>query len=182
MWTKVRGRRRCACLRTYSPEVVDQDVEDAENNHEQRRAPLGLEAHHDHNACEKANDRDDHSADGPSSTENKAHEEEYEQDTTSELEVHLAVLLLELGQAGEDLGLAHPRIRQHHEETAHDGQVAQEEVDVEDEAVPKGLGDHDTDQATNSVFRVFARDDEDRARGHGDHIDDQEEMRNTVWN
>lgn len=169
-------------LRTYRPEVVDQYVEDAKNDDEKRSAPLGLEAHHDHDACEKANDGDDDSADGPGSTENKAHEEEDEQHAAGELDVHLAVLFLNLRQAGEDLGLAHPRVGEHHEEAAHDGQVAQEEVDVENKAVAEGLGDHDADEATDGVFRVFASDDEDGARGHGDHVDDEEEVRNTAGN
>lgn len=168
-------------VRTYSPEVVDEHIEDAKDDDQQRGAPLRLEAHHDHDACKKADDRDNDSANGPRSTENKAHKEEDKQHATGELEVHLAVLLLKLGQAGKDLGLAHPGIGQNHEETTHNGQVAQEEVHVENETVSKGLGDDDTAQTADSIFRVFAGDDEDGANSHSDHIDDEEEMRDTAW-
>ena len=163
-------------MHTYSPEVVDERVEDAEDDDEQGGAELGLEADNDHDAGDEADEADNDAPDGPLAAEDEADKEEDEQDAAGELEVHLAVLLLELGQAGKGLGLAHPRVRQHHEQTAHDGQVAQEEVEVEDEAVAERLGDDDADQAADGVLGVPADDDEGGAGGHGEDVDEQEDV------
>lgn len=92
----------------YSPEVVHQDVEDTQDEHQQGGAPLRLKSHHDHDARDQADDGDHYSPNGPLSTEHEADKEEDEEHTTSELEVHLAILLLDLGQASEGLGLADP--------------------------------------------------------------------------
>ncbi len=166
---------------TYSPEVVDQNVEDAENDNQEGSAELGLESNDNHDAGDKTEERDNDAPDGPLSAEDEADEEEDEQNSTSKLEVHLAVLFLNLRQAGESLGLAHPRIREHHEKSTHDRQVAEEEVEIEDETISKCLGDDDTNQASNCVFRVFSDNDEGRARSHGDNVDDEEEVRDTRW-
>lgn len=167
---------------TYSPEVVDQNVEYAEDDHEQCCAPLGLESHHNHDTCDEANDGHQHPSDRPRSTEDEANEEEDEQHATSKLEVHLAVLLLNFWKTSKNLGLAHPGVGEHHEKTAHDRQVAQEEIDVEDETVAESLGDDDSAQTTNSVFGVFAGNDERGAGDHGDHVDNEEKVGDTAGN
>lgn len=175
-------KAQCRDAVTYSPEVVHQHVEDTQDEYQQRGAPLRLESHHNHDACDQADDGDKHSPDGPLSTEHEADEEEDEEHTTSELEVHLAILLLDLRQAGEGLGLAHPRVRQDHQETAHDRQVAQEEVEIEDQAVAEGLGDDNTDETGDGIFGVAAGDDEYGASGHCEDVDDEEEVGQAVGN
>lgn len=167
---------------THSPEVVDQDVEDAENDNEKRGAPLGLETDDNHDASHKANGRNNDSSNGPGSTENKAHKEEDEQDTTSKLKVHFAVLFLKLGKTGKDLRLAHPRVGEDHQETTHDGQVAEEEVEVENEAVAESLDDDDSNETSDGVIGVLAGNNERGANGHGNDVQDQEYMGETAGN
>jgi hypothetical protein len=166
----------------YSPEVVDQNVEDTQDENKQRRAPLGLESNHNHDTCDQTNDGDHHSPDGPLSAEHEADEEEDEEHTTRELEVHLAVLLLNLGQASEGLGLANPRVRQDHQETTHDREVAQEEVQVKYQAITESLGDDNTDETGDGIFGVTAGDDQGGASDHCDDVYDEEEMGEAVWN
>lgn len=115
-----------------SPKVVDKQVEDAQNDNQQGSAELGLESNNDHDTGTSSQKRDKHTPDGPLSSEDKPDEQEDEKDTASQLEVHLAILFVELGKPSKGLGLAHPRIRQNHEQPTDDGQVAKEEIEVED--------------------------------------------------
>ena len=102
--------RKCASFRgsTYSPEVVDKNIEDAKNDNQQGGAELGLEADNNHDASHETDQRDQNAPNGPLAAEYEADEEENQQDTAGQLEVHLAVLFLKLGKTREDLGLAHP--------------------------------------------------------------------------
>lgn len=154
------------------PEVVDQKVEDAENDDEHDGAELGLETNDDHDAGDKSEQADADPPEVPVAAENEADEEEDEQDATGELEVHLAVLLVELRETSRGELLAHPRIRKHHQQSAHNGQVAQEEVQIEDESVAEALEDDDTNEPDNTVVRVLSCDDHDGADGHGDYVYD----------
>jgi hypothetical protein len=43
---------------TYSPEVVDQEVEDGQNQHQDDGAQLRLQAHHNHDASHKPDQAD----------------------------------------------------------------------------------------------------------------------------
>lgn len=165
---------------TYSPEVVHQHVEDAQDDNQQSRTPLRLEANNNHDTRDQADDGDEDPPDGPLSTEHEAHEQEDEEHATRELEVHLAILLLQLGQAGKRLRLLHPGVGEHHQEAAHDGQVAQEEVEVEDQAVAERLRDDDANEARDGVFGVSSGDDEYGACYHRDHVDDEEDVGETV--
>jgi len=63
---------------TYSPEVVDEDVEDAQNDNEQGGAGLGLKTDNNHDAGDEADERDDDAPDGPLAAEDEADEEEDE--------------------------------------------------------------------------------------------------------
>jgi len=146
---------------TYRPKVVDKHIENAQNDHQQRGAKLGLEPDHNHDAGQQAQQTNDDPPDRPVPTEHEPDEQEDEQDAAGQLEVHLTVFFLELRQAGEGLGLAHPRVREDHKQTSHDGEVAEEEVEVEDKTVAEGLGDHHADEAGYGVLRVAAGDDED---------------------
>ena len=161
-------------VRVQGPEVVDQDVEDAEDDHQQNRAELGLEPHNHHNAGHEANQADKDPAKAPVAAEDEADKEEDEQDATCKLEVHLAVLLVELRQAGRREPLAYPRIRQDHQKPAHDRQIAQEEVEVKDQPVPNALENNHANEAEDAIVRVFPYDDHKGADAHGDYVDDQE--------
>lgn len=70
----------------YAPEVVDEDVEDAEGDHEEGGGPFGLEADSDHNAGGKTNKGDEETGDAPLSSDHEPEEEEDEQDASSEQE------------------------------------------------------------------------------------------------
>ena len=100
---------------TYRPEVVDKDVEDAQDGDEDDGAPLGLETHNDHDAGDESDHDDRHATNAPLAGEDEANEQENEQDAAGELEVHLAVLLVELGQAGGRELFADPAVGQDHE-------------------------------------------------------------------
>lgn len=54
-----------------------------------------------------------------------------------------------------------------HEEAADDGEVAEKEGGVEDEAVAKALEDDDAKEAGDAVFGEALGDDEARAGEHG---------------
>lgn len=93
---------------TYSPEVVHQQVETAQDDDKQRSAVLGLETHDNHDTGASAKDADEDAPEGPLAAENEANEEEDQEHTTSQLEVHLLVLLIQSGETGKSLGLANP--------------------------------------------------------------------------
>jgi hypothetical protein len=63
------------------PEIVDHDVEDAEDYDEHDGAPLGLESNDDHDASDETKKADSDSPEVPVTAENEAHKEEDEQDT-----------------------------------------------------------------------------------------------------
>lgn len=127
---------------TYRPEVVHKHIEHTQKHNQDDSTPLRLEANDDHDASDEAKQTNKHTPEAPLAREDKAHKQEDEQHAARELDIHLAVLLIELRQAGWDELLAHPRVRNHHEQTADDAQVAQEEVQIEDQAVAQSLCDH----------------------------------------
>lgn len=161
---------------TYSPEVVDQEVEDAENDDQHDGAELGLETNNNHDASDETNERDNDSPKRPLAAPDEADEQEDQENATSELEVHLSVLLVERRQASESLGFPDPRIGEHHQETTNDGQVAQEEVEVEDQAVAESLDHHDAHQTSDRVVGVLADDDHGGTGDHGNDVDNEEDV------
>lgn len=72
--------------RVHAPPVVDEHVEDAQQEDEERGAVLCLEANGDHDAGSEADDGDEHAGKGPGALEDKADEEEDEEDASGELE------------------------------------------------------------------------------------------------
>lgn len=166
---------------TYSPEVINQHVENAQQHDQKDSAPLGLESNNDHNTRNETEQADNDSPQTPLAGEDKADEEEDQEHTTSELDVHLAVLLVQLRQSGWDELLAHPRVRQHHEQTTDDTQVAEEEVEIEDETVSETLRDHDGEQTGDRHLGVFTGDNEEGTYRHGNDVEDEEGMRETPW-
>lgn len=167
---------------TYSPEVVDQDVEHTQQHNQHDRTPLGLESNNDHDTRDEAEQADNNAPETPLAGEDESDEEEDQQHTTSELDVHLAVLLIELGKTGGDELLAHPRVRENHEQATDNTQVAEEEVEVEDQSVTETLNDDDSQETANGVLRVSTSNDHERASRHCDHVDDKEGMRDSPGN
>lgn len=162
---------------THSPEVVHQNVEDTQNKDQEGGAELGLESDNNHHTGNQTNDRHTNSPDGPFSAEHKADEEENEEDTAGQLEVHLSVLLIELRQASENLGLPDPRVGQNHNQATNDREVTEEEVEVKDQAVSEGLGDNHPHKTSYSVIGVLSDDDECRAGNHSQDVNDEEQVR-----
>jgi len=164
---------------THRPEVVDKQVENAENDHEHDRTPLGLEADHDHDAGNKANQDDDDPPKAPVAGKDEADEQENEQHSPSQLKIHLAILLINLRQSSRRELLPHPRVRQHHQQASNDGEITEKEVQVEDEAVAESLCDDNPEETSNSNFAALADDDEKGTDGHRDDVYDEEEVRKT---
>ena len=140
------------------PEVVDVEVEDAENKHQHNRGELGLESNNNHDTSNESEQTGNNSPKTPFTTENEPDEKEDEQDTARKLEVHLLVLLVESGEASGGELLANPGVGEDHKQSSHYRQVAQKEVEVENQAVSDALQNHDAHKTSYSVFRVFPRD------------------------
>ena len=134
------------------PEIIYEHVEDAENEDQHYGAEFGLEAHDHHDARYETEHADGNPANGPLSREDEANEEEDQKDSTGELEVHLAVFLVNLRKTGRCKLLADPAIGKDHQETAHDGKIAQEEVEVEDQAIAKGLRNDNRGKTGNGLI------------------------------
>ena len=170
----IASTRRSRC--SYRPPVIHQNIEDTQDHDQDNRTPLGLEAHRNHHTRHQPNANHDHPSETPIPGKHKPDEKENQQHSPSKLEIHLAILFVDLWQAGGRELLPHPAVGEDHEQAAHDAEVAQEEVEVEDEAVAEGLGHDDASQPDDGVFAVFADDDEDRAGGHGDDVENEEEV------
>jgi hypothetical protein len=108
--------------------------------------------------------------------EDEANEEEDEEDTTSQLEVHPLILLVQRGETSKSFALANPGVREDHNEATNDRQISQEEVEVEDQAVTESLEDYNTHETGNSIIGVLPGDDESGAGDHGDDVEDKEEV------
>lgn len=182
------------------PEVVDEDVEDGEDEDEEDGGPLGLEADGDHHAGDEADDGHEDAREAPLALEDEAEEEEDQEDAAREKEAGakggkselvdptggdlasrgysllLAVGVADLGEAGEPGAPVDHRVGEDHEEAAHDGEVAEEEIEVEDEAVAEPLDDHDAEEAGDGVFGVLLAHDRARGDDHGEYVGDQEEV------
>lgn len=69
-----------------TPPVVDEDVEHAEDENQERSRPLRLEADRHHCAGGQTNERHEEPANAPLSPEGESDEEEDKQDTSGEQE------------------------------------------------------------------------------------------------
>lgn len=145
---------------TYAPEVVDKQIENAQDDNQHDGAPLGLEADDDHDASHSADHDDQYAPEAPVAREDKADKQKDEQDASGELKVHFAVLFVDLWQSCRGKLLPNPRIRQDHQEPANHGQVPQEEVEVEYQTISDGLSDDDAQKAADCVLAVLANNDE----------------------
>ena len=97
------------------PEVVDHEVEDGQDNHQHYSAELCLEAHNHHDAGDKTECANKNSAKAPLAGENESDEQEDEKYPSGELDIHLAIFLVDLGKTCWRKLLAHPAIGQYHE-------------------------------------------------------------------
>ena len=142
----------------HSPEVVDDDIEDAENQHEEGCRPLGLEADSNHYARDQTNDRNENTSDAPFPLDHETQEEENKQYSACKQEANskfvvsrmpqtvenrgvlfLPVRLANGGKTGKRLLPANHRIAKDHEQPSNDRQVSKEESQVEDESVAEAL-------------------------------------------
>jgi len=99
-----------AVARTHRPEIIDQDVEHAQQHDQHNGAQLRLESHNDHDAGHESNQAHEHPPEAPAAREDEANEQENEEYSSPKLDIHLAVVLVHLRQAGKD-PLSHPAIR-----------------------------------------------------------------------
>jgi hypothetical protein len=159
------------------PPVVDDEVENAQDQDEHDGAKLGLEANNNHDAGDKSKCANYDSPNAPLASKHKADEQKDEQDTSGKLNVHLAILFIELGEASEGFGFTNPAVGEHHEEPTNNGEVAKEEVEVKDQTVSESLGDNNAEKAKDGVVGVLADYDHDRRRGHSNDVDDEEDVR-----
>lgn len=161
---------------THRPEVVHQEVKHRKYKHEHRRTKLGLEPDHNHDTRHKAEKADQNPPERPLARENKSGEQENQQYAPCKLEVHFTVFLVHLRQACGRKLLADPTVGENHKETANDGQIAEEEVGVEDEAIAESLGNNNAHETTDGVRGVFAGHHEEGADSHGYDISEEEEV------
>lgn len=91
-------RKVLSQLWTYRPEVVDENVENAQNDDKHHATELRFESNHDHDAGDQAEQANDHPPEGPCPGEDKADEEKNQQHSSTKLEVHFPVLLIERGK------------------------------------------------------------------------------------
>jgi hypothetical protein len=64
-----------------APPIVDENIEYTQDENEERRGPLGLEANSNHRAGGETNQRDKRTSNAPLATECETNEKEDKQDT-----------------------------------------------------------------------------------------------------
>lgn len=69
-----------------TPPVVDEHVENAQHNNQERRRPLRFKAYCHHRACSEADQGDKDTRNAPFPTESEANEEENEENTSCQKE------------------------------------------------------------------------------------------------
>ena len=178
----MRNQENHQIQKTYRPEVVNQHIEHTQQNHQENSTPLGLETHNNHDASTQTEQADNNTPQAPLAGEDESNKKEDQQHTTSKLDVHLAILLVQLGQSGGDELLANPRVGQNHKQTTDNTQVAEEEVEIENETVSETLRDNDTEQTGDTELGVLAGDDEEGTYRHGNDVWDEERVRDTPGN
>lgn len=158
--------------RSYRPEVINEHVKHTQQHDQKNGAPLRLEADNHHDTRQEPKQTNQHTPEAPLAREDKPDKQENQQHAPSKLDVHLAILLIELRQARRDELLAHPRVGKHHKQAAHDAEVAEEEVQVEDQAVTEALRDDHGQQARDAELGAFPSDYQCRADAHSDNVND----------
>jgi len=167
--------------RVHAPPVVNEHVEDTQNHHEEDGGPLGFEADGDHPAGSETEKGDNHSCDAPCALDAESEEQEDEEDTASEQEIFFAVGFTDRRETSEEFPSRDHRFTEDHDKSADDAQVAEEEIEVENEAISKALNDDYTEETTNSIFSVALRYDGTRTGKHGENVHEQEKVRDAPW-
>lgn len=166
---------------SYRPEIIDKEIEDAQDDHQHHRTPLCLETHHNHHTSHESEQTNDHSRNTPITSENKPDEQEDQQDPPGKLDVHFAVFLVYRRQPRWGKPFAHPGVAENHEKPTHNAEIAEKEVQVKYKTVAESLGNDHTKEAEYSPIGVLADDDKGRTYKHGDDVDGEEEMREAPW-
>jgi len=122
-----------------APEVVENDVRNAEKEDEKHCAPLCLEPNGDHGAGYETDQTDDDAEKAPFAIEDETDKQENEEDPPCELKVGPSIHLGELRKGGKHIPSSVERVGEYHEETTEDGEIAQEEIHVKDETIAKRL-------------------------------------------
>jgi len=162
--------------RVHGPELVDEEVEEGQDEDEEDSGPFRLEANGNHHAGSEAKDGDDNAREAPLALKDEAQEEEDQENAASEKEVLLAIGIADLRQTGESRASVYHRVGEDHEEAADDGEVAEEEVKIEDEAIADALDDDDAEETADGVFGVLLADDGTGGDEHGENVGDEEEV------
>ena len=75
--------------RVDGPEVVCDNIEYAEDEHEERSGPLGFEANRDHDAGSKTDNGDKDAPNAPGALDNETKEKEDQENTSSKEEARM---------------------------------------------------------------------------------------------
>ncbi len=113
---------------SYRPEIVDQDIEDAQDDHQHHRTPFRLEPHYYHDTSNEPEYTDHHPPNAPLAWEDKPDKEKDQQHPPGKLDIHFAIFLIHWREARGCKLLANPWVAENHEEATHNTKVAEEEV------------------------------------------------------
>lgn len=145
-----------------SPPGIDRKVESSQHDNQEESALFRLVPNCDQQARNQTT-RTDHPFRPSSLTvEDETEEEENEENSTKELEVFLAILIVDPHRWHTDQVRLFSResVRESHEESTDHGEVAKEEGEVENQAVSETLRDDNTEETDSSVEGVTFGDDQ----------------------
>jgi len=86
------------------------------------------------------------------------------------LEIFPPVVLSHAGDAGEKFLSRAQSVTEDHQQATDNGEVAEKEVEVEDETVTEALDNDDTEETADSIFRIALPNDRGRAGQHGEDV------------
>jgi len=156
------------------PKVVDQNVKDRQNDDKEDSAVLGLETNDDHDGCDGSNDGYKDSPESKFTRENEADKQENQENTSTQLDIHLLVTLVQSWKSSSHQSLSDPRFGQNEQKTTDDRQISKKEVEIKDESITNALHEDDSHQNSGSVFGLTASNHIYRGHGHGNDVEDQE--------
>jgi len=136
----------------HAPPGVSEHVEDGKHDDKEDASPFGFEADCDEDAGGETKDRNEDTGKAPRALEDESDEEENEEHASRQLEVFTPVAFADGGQSGKGGFFVGHGVGEDHEETTDDGEIAEEEVEVEDETVAETLEDDDSKESKDGVF------------------------------
>lgn len=139
------------------PKVVDEDVEDREEKHEEHGRVASSEANSDHDASYQSQQGCNDADKRPFTVESGANEQEDEQDSTCQLQVGSAVAFRQLRKGGKHTSLLGHWVGEHHDKTTDDRQVTQEKGEIKDQSVSESLSHYNGQKTIHGVFLVSTR-------------------------